>query len=238
MESYRSGEIDTQFLDRKMADFIEFTVSEDALNAYASVAAIYQHYFRKKKSNYLPGLTTGFRNLRWRDQDASYEMQGGQRTVHYRDLGEGRFTITAAGGEKALARITDNDGLGRLRVEIEGVQHTFIISSRGAEDSEQLHIHGPGGNLILRSVPRFPDVDLDDDNVGGHKAPMPGTIVAVLVALGDRVNKGDPLLIMEAMKMEQTIFADTDGEVKEILVSVGDTVDAGDVLVVLEGESI
>ena len=56
---------------------------------------------------------------------------------------------------------------------------------------------------------------------------MPGKIVAVLVAVGDSVEKGTPLLIMEAMKMEHTIAAPHDGEVEELLYAVGDQVAEG-----------
>ncbi|KAF3996874.1 acetyl/propionyl/methylcrotonyl-CoA carboxylase subunit alpha [Glaciimonas immobilis] len=59
---------------------------------------------------------------------------------------------------------------------------------------------------------------------GRLTAPMPGKIVAVLVAQGDQVKKGAPLLIMEAMKMEHTIAAPADGLVEELLYAVGDQV--------------
>jgi biotin carboxyl carrier protein len=66
---------------------------------------------------------------------------------------------------------------------------------------------------------------------------MPGTIVKVLVIAGDLVKKHDPLVVMEAMKMEQTIFADVAGRVKEVRVVEGGLVDAGDLLVVIAEES-
>ena len=56
---------------------------------------------------------------------------------------------------------------------------------------------------------------------------MPGKIVAVLVGGGQAVKKGDPLLIMEAMKMEHTIHAPAQGTVAELLYAVGDQVAEG-----------
>jgi 3-methylcrotonyl-CoA carboxylase alpha subunit len=62
---------------------------------------------------------------------------------------------------------------------------------------------------------------------GGLTAPMPGKVIAVLVDAGARVERGAPLLIMEAMKMEHTIMAPAAGSVKEILYGVGDQVAEG-----------
>lgn len=69
---------------------------------------------------------------------------------------------------------------------------------------------------------------------GDVTAPMQGTIVKVLVAVGDKVESGQAILVLEAMKMENHISAEGAGIVKEIRVSEGDTVGSGDVLVVLE----
>ena len=63
------------------------------------------------------------------------------------------------------------------------------------------------------------------------KAPMPGLIVQVNVAAGDNVKTGDPLLVLEAMKMENMIKASGDGEVKYIKVKKGDSVEKGQVLI-------
>jgi biotin carboxyl carrier protein len=73
-------------------------------------------------------------------------------------------------------------------------------------------------------------------STGGHQilAPLPGSIFKMLTKEGDAVKKGDTLLIMEAMKMENNVMADKDGTVKEIKVKEGDAVLQSDVLVVLE----
>jgi biotin carboxyl carrier protein len=65
-------------------------------------------------------------------------------------------------------------------------------------------------------------------------APMPGTIVEVLVNTGDDVKADDELVILEAMKMENPICAPSDGKVKDIKVKEKDKVDINQVLVVLE----
>jgi len=65
------------------------------------------------------------------------------------------------------------------------------------------------------------------------KAPLPGNILEIKVKAGDTVKKGDTLLIMEAMKMENNILADTDGTVEKIYVNNGDSVLQNDLLIEL-----
>ena len=64
--------------------------------------------------------------------------------------------------------------------------------------------------------------------------PMQGTIVKVLVAVGEQVEVGQALTVLEAMKMENNIPAETSGTVSEIKVAPGDSVAAGDVVMVIE----
>ena len=69
-------------------------------------------------------------------------------------------------------------------------------------------------------------------------APLPGTITKVLVAEGDKVKKGDTLLTMEAMKMENSITAEADGIVRKVHVGVGASVNQGDALIDFEGLAV
>lgn len=66
------------------------------------------------------------------------------------------------------------------------------------------------------------------------RAPMTGKVVSVPVTIGDKVNKGDPLVVLEAMKMEYKLEAHLDGEVELIGAKVGDLVDLGHLLVRLK----
>jgi len=65
-------------------------------------------------------------------------------------------------------------------------------------------------------------------------APMVGKVTQILVNAGDQVNEDDPVIMIEAMKVEMPVVAPEAGTVKEIKVSVGDTVEGDSVLVVLE----
>ncbi|PDH66551.1 MAG: carbamoyl phosphate synthase, partial [Acidimicrobiales bacterium MED-G01] len=69
---------------------------------------------------------------------------------------------------------------------------------------------------------------------GQVAVPMQGTIVKVLVEVGQEVAEGDAVVVLEAMKMENNINADKAGSVVEVKVSPGDTVGAGDIVIVIE----
>lgn len=66
------------------------------------------------------------------------------------------------------------------------------------------------------------------------KSPLPGTIISVLVSVGEKVTMGQKLLTMEAMKMENNVLSEKEGVVKSVLVKPGDTVLQNDVLVEIE----
>jgi pyruvate carboxylase len=73
----------------------------------------------------------------------------------------------------------------------------------------------------------------DPSNPGHVGAPIPGAITSVAVARGENVKKGDRLLVMEAMKMQTTVYAPIEGKVQDLLVSVGNTVEAKDLIAVI-----
>jgi biotin carboxyl carrier protein len=82
--------------------------------------------------------------------------------------------------------------------------------------------------------PKPTPAKVEPDAGGGTVvAPMPGTIIQVTVNTGDNVTKGQTLLVLEAMKMENEIMAPADGVVQEVNVTQGVSVNAGDILIVL-----
>jgi len=90
--------------------------------------------------------------------------------------------------------------------------------------------------LVRKEVKRKPGEGLIQRSEKGKivKSPLPGNIFKINVKPGDSVKKGDVLLVMEAMKMENNVLAEKDGIVKEIKVNVGDAVLQNDVLMELE----
>jgi propionyl-CoA carboxylase alpha chain len=105
---------------------------------------------------------------------------------------------------------------------------------RVVEGGGKLWVHSPRGQVTLTEKPRFPSTNAAQVK-GGLIAPMPGKVVKVAVKDGETVKRGQPLLVLEAMKMEQTTVSPVDGVVKQVLVREGDQVTAGHVLVVMEG---
>jgi len=74
----------------------------------------------------------------------------------------------------------------------------------------------------------------DASEPGQVGAPIPGAISSIVVEVGQQVKQGDRLLILEAMKMQSTVYAPMDGKVTRKLANVGDKVDAKDLLLVIE----
>ena len=117
---------------------------------------------------------------------------------------------------------------------------TFILCRDGVV--ETFHCVRVGRTIHLSwrgSIYRLEEAD--EESLSGHRpppgaleAPMPGKIIAVRVGVGDRVARGDEVLVVEAMKMENAVRAPRDGVVKAVRVTVGDTVAAGHVLAELD----
>ena len=107
------------------------------------------------------------------------------------------------------------------------------LKARAVRDGSQWHVFCNGGyrRFALREELQAPE----DVVAGGSlAAPMPGKVIQVMVEAGARVKKGQPLLILEAMKMEHTITAPADGVVKEINFAAGEQVLEGVELITLE----
>jgi len=94
-------------------------------------------------------------------------------------------------------------------------------------DGELFHVFTGGEHFTLTYKDPMAHAGEAEAAGGRLTAPMPGKVVAVLAAAGKEVKKGEPLVIMEAMKMEHTIAAPSDGLVEEVLYAVGDQVADG-----------
>jgi len=110
-----------------------------------------------------------------------------------------------------------------ITVTIDGHRSQTIV----AQNANNISLYQEHGVFNFTQV--LPDYGQNqgDDSHGGLTAPMNGTMVSVLVAAGEKVNKDQPLVIMEAMKMEHTIKAPSDGVVNEVFFSAGEMVDGG-----------
>ena len=103
----------------------------------------------------------------------------------------------------------------------------FALRGTVRRDGELFHVFTGGNHYMLHYQDPMAHAGETEAEGGRLTAPMPGKVVAVLVSQGQQVKKGEPLVIMEAMKMEHTIAAPHDGLVEEILYAVGDQVTDG-----------
>ena len=112
---------------------------------------------------------------------------------------------------------------------------SFVVSvgTKTSAEGERWWANTAHGQTSIEVAPRF-TVPSALAAGSGTTAPVPGRIVAVSVAVGDVVEEGQVLVVLEAMKMEHTIRASGPATVTEVRVATGDQVDARQVLVVLE----
>lgn len=113
-------------------------------------------------------------------------------------------------------------------LEVNG--HRFSVVA--ALETDHCWVHTPMGTFAFSAVARHP-VPQAAGGGGSLLAPMPGSVVEIMVEAGSSVKQGDPLLKLEAMKMEQMITSPEDGTIEAIHFSVGDQVEAGACLVSL-----
>ena len=121
----------------------------------------------------------------------------------------------------------------RVTIERDGVATTYATSVTGLPGRETVDVDAPSGHRRLVRVPRFLDPS-EQVASGSLLAPMPGSVVKVLVEQGQQVAAGDPVLVLEAMKMQHTVSAPTDGVVSRLEVAPGTQVAAGEVMAVVE----
>jgi 3-methylcrotonyl-CoA carboxylase alpha subunit len=151
-------------------------------------------------------------------------VNGTAHEVPVQEIGSGqkrRFAITA-GGKTVLARgrLEGND----LIAVIDGHRQTVQV----VEDGESFTLFGQGGALEFSLAQ--PDFGDEREAAGGDvsTAPMHGTVVKLLAEPGEPIEAGQPLLVLEAMKMEHTICASTAGQVAAFRVEPGQQVAAGE----------
>jgi propionyl-CoA carboxylase alpha chain len=124
---------------------------------------------------------------------------------------------------------------GRQVVEVDGIRSAIDvrIEPSGSAPPSVVESRSPTGARSFERAPVF-EVHHADVGGGGPISPLPGTVIAVHVTVGDRVVEGQLMMVVEAMKMEHKITAPSDSVVGEVRFGVGDRVDTGELLVALE----
>ncbi len=237
------GEYDTHFIDTHISlDKMASVLAPELLIA----ATIHGWSDRKANRSLLAGLSTGWRNNFTYPQSQHFLHGDDEYVVKYRDIGDQlELTVEQIHAEdntedpshqdqqkeqkRYLAILSKSSGDGSS-IEIDGVLHHFIISE---EDSQIVVQHDLMGRAVLALKERFPLQGVETDE-GAYVAPMPSQIIKILVGPGDVITKGQDLVVLSSMKMENTISAHDDGVVAEVLVHDGDNISAGVVLLKVE----
>lgn len=211
------GRLDTALLDRRVADFRPAAVGDDEF-----VAAAAWHWVRRWPAAPRDPweVPSG-----WRigaDAPTPIRLAGGERVEHvYLSGTPDDGTVRVDGGEsRALTAVFTASGdrcAGELALTLDGLRRTYRV----AEQDGLLWVAGPSGIAVLREVAEV-NVRGGDEHVGDAeiRSPMPGSVIAVPVASGAAVAAGDPVVIVEAMKMEHSLTAPVAGTV-ELLVEPG-----------------
>jgi propionyl-CoA carboxylase alpha chain len=221
--AFLAGETDTAFFDRHGLDILAAPLADARgreLSALAAALAL--DTADKSRSPVLPAVPPGWRNVVSQPQRTAFEGH----EVAFR---VGRDGLHAEGYDDVQLV---EAGPQRVALDIAGVRRSFDIEQVG----DDVHVDSPLGPVTLRRVPRFVD-PAEQVAAGSLIAPMPGSVVRIAVAVGDRVRAGEPILWLEAMKMQHRINAPADGVVAELPVREGQQIDVGAVLAVLtEGD--
>ncbi|MFJ6074380.1 acetyl/propionyl/methylcrotonyl-CoA carboxylase subunit alpha [Streptomyces sp. NPDC093065] len=208
-EEFTSGRMDTGFYDRHLAG-----LTRSAPDPLAPLAAALADASTRA------GRFGGWRNLPSQAQVKRYAGAGEEHEVRYHHT---RTGLTAEGVRVVHA------GPDRVVLETEGVQRRFAIARYG----DRIHVNA----TVLTALPRFPDPTAQHAP-GSLLAPMPGTVVRVAEGLteGTTVQAGQPLLWLEAMKMEHRITAPVTGKLTVLPVGLGRQVEMGTLLAIVESD--
>ncbi|HKJ35285.1 MAG TPA: biotin carboxylase N-terminal domain-containing protein [Solirubrobacterales bacterium] len=234
--AFIAGETDTGFLGRHEG-LAEPLAGPEAERLHAAAAALASRDEIPGADERAPleGAPRGWRNNPGVPQRRSYESAGGRElSVEYR-LGREGLELSV-GGEAlegpALAGepiTTGEDGRGHLDLEVAGVLRSITVLRSGG----WAYVSSALGHSSLRELPRYPS-DEDAAAEGALVAPMPGKVIKLLAAEGDRVESGSPVAVLEAMKMEHELTAPVAGALTELRVGEGDQVEAGAILGVID----
>jgi len=223
--AFLAGTTDTAFFDTHgLADLARPLADDHVVRLAAVAAALADAALNRHAARVLAGLPTGWRNVISGHQHKTFrDPNGTEHRVCYRftraglDLPDDREVslISATPDEVVL-----NDS---------GVSTAFAVARYG----NQINIDSTLGTVAFITVPRFPEPGVVMEQ-GSLLAPMPGLVIRLGAEMGDTVAADQPLVWLEAMKMEHIITAPADGVLTQLNVAVGQQVEVGAVLARVE----
>jgi propionyl-CoA carboxylase alpha chain len=224
---FLAGATDTGYLTRHdPAALAASAVKATATHALA--AALARQARHRAEAPVLRTVPSGWRNVFSAPQRVTYTAAGEPYAVAYRITGS---TVQAWVNDVPLGLVVHAASPDRVDLEIGGTRREYRVHQVGAD----IYVDASDGSSALSEVPRFGDPEKVAP-AGSLLAPMPGLVLRVLAEVGAVVTAGQPLLVLEAMKMEQTVSAPAGGVVAELRAKAGEQVSTGQVLAVLETE--
>jgi 3-methylcrotonyl-CoA carboxylase alpha subunit len=231
---FAAAAIDTDFIERHRDVLLPGTRPAPAI---ALAAAALAKLFARASAARNAAACSGDPNSPWARVDG-WRLNGeSHQELVFLDGTVERTVIARARKEDWLLQLGDEvihvrgeqQGDGILTITLDGVQRRAIVLDRGPETSVSLG----GESWRLVEIDPLVAHEGDDPGAGRLTAPMPGRVTQLLVAAGHPVRRGEPLIIIEAMKMEHTVTATADGIVETVRFAVGDLVEEGAELIVL-----
>ncbi len=238
---FLAGDFNTGFFDRHGLEALAApTASPQVVRLSAIAAALADSASAWVSAPVSRSLPSGWRNLASGFQTRDYTAADGEElSVGYRFGRQGLEladdTCPEGVGSVVLVDVTPE----ATTLDVDGVIRRFTVSRYGSEGGgsrQAVFVDSPLGGVSLTAVPRFVDPTAAVAE-GSLLAPMPGSVIRIAVAVGDYAEAGQPLLWLEAMKMEHAVSAAAAGIVDELLVVAGQQVELGQVLVVVTAEA-
>ena len=193
------------------------------LSAIAAALADAAH--NRSTATVFGSIPSGWRNLASGYQIKTYRDDAGhQHRIEYRFARKG---LVLSSDESI--RLVSSSPQEVVLADGNGVARSFAVARHG----EDVYVDSPHGSVHLVALPRFPEPGSAIEQ-GSLLAPMPGSVIRVGAKLGDTVTAGQPLVWLEAMKMEHTISAPTNGVLAQLNVTPGEQVEVGAVLARVE----
>ena len=223
----RANAIDTGFIERELAVLTPPQGPVSALEIAAAIAAILADE-AERMTKHSPWATFGWMPVGQRKR--KFAFRAPDDAIHDTTLTYGRDKAEVAVGGESSSFNYAVTGAGSIDITL-GDLRTSVVAIL---DGHDIYVRTRNGRFDLHWIDPFGG---EDDEVAGDNrlvAPLPGTVVAVLCAQGAKVEKGDAILTLEVMKMEQTLRAPFAGTVKVLNCKVGDIVAEGAELAEIE----
>jgi propionyl-CoA carboxylase alpha chain len=227
--AFLSGDTTTDFIERIAPEPVR-TVPQDELIDSAVAVAMMSQGQRRDKAKVQKNIPSGWRNTVMPPEILSFKHGEDVIVVNYRIQRDGNYSVQVGEQDFDVSIHSRNDH------EIQWVSNGKRSTTAVTREGMQWFVHGHQGDVELVEQPRFPIKGAEGDS-GGLHAPMPGNVQATYVSVGDKVEKGHLMLILEAMKMEHQITAPMAGTVVAVHVEAGVQVANGELLIQLEEET-